>query len=118
MKIATSLSASLIATSFFWSSNTFAVSTGDRVYGVFGNHDSNLRVEAGYVKYPGDSSSKVEWDYCNNCNQWISNSSLWHSQSSAQEYVDQKDSEHTSVGEAAGVAAGLGLFYLFLKSKE
>ncbi|WP_069471216.1 hypothetical protein [Candidatus Marithrix sp. Canyon 246] len=117
MKIATSLSASLIATSFFWSSNTFAVNKWDTVYGVSGNNNSNLQILEGYVTDPGYNNSVVHWYSCD-CNKLVSNSSLWYSQSSAQEYVDKMDSEHTSVGEAAGVAAGLGLFYLFLKSQE
>jgi len=99
----------MVAISLLYSSHAFAVDVGDRVYGVFGSHDSNLRIESGYVTTAGNSSSKVEWDNCYNCNKWINNSNLWYDRSSAQVYVNKKDSEHTSIGEAAGAVAGAAI---------
>ena len=112
------VSVGLLVTSVFWASATFAVDVGDRVYGVFGPHDSDLSVYGGYVRVAGSSSSKVEWDYCYNCNEWISNGSLWYSRSSAQEYANKKDSEHTSFGEGAAIGIGAMILYCISDSSN
>ena len=85
-----------------------AASVGDKVYVIFGS-GSSAEVKSGTVIVAGDSRSKVEWDYCSTCDAWVYNSSFYSSRSSAQEIVNKMDSEHTSVGEAAGAAVGVGI---------
>lgn len=98
------------------SSSAFAGSAnvGDHIYVVEGS-GSDAYVWSGTVIVAGESRSKIDWDSCSisTCGEWIYNSSMYYSRSTAQQVADKMDAEHTSVGEAAG-AVGLGLIGLFV----
>lgn len=106
----------LIMVSFFLinvSSTALAWSVGDRVYVIFGS-GSGAEVESGNIAVVGGSNSKVEWDSCYNCPDWVSNGSFYRSYSSAKSRRDEMDESHLSVGEAVGAAAILGAIYLIM----
>jgi len=94
-----------------------AWSVGDQVYAIFGS-GSSARVESGTIVVFGESRSKVEWNYCSNCNPWSYNSDFYYSYSSAKEYADKLDSEHTSIGEAAGTVAAAGIIWAILEEMD
>lgn len=83
-------------------------SNGDRVYAIFGRHESAAYVRGGNIVQAGDSNSKVEFDSCiPECYKWMSNYSLYGSKGKAQEIVKEMDEGHTSFTEGAGMAVGL-----------
>lgn len=91
----------------------YALSVGDKIYVVFGS-GSSAEVESGRIVVVGENNSRVEWDYCSLCSEWVSNYSFYYDSAEAHKYRDKLDSEHTSVGEVVGTVGGIGLMLLLL----
>ena len=101
--------------------NACSTSVGDRVHVVLykPHNQSSASVHSGYVRTVGSSSSKVEWDYCTSgggCEKWIDNCNLHSTKAAAEAERKESDANHTSVGEAVGGAAAVGLGLLILCS--
>ena len=92
-----------------------AVSVGDRVYVIFGT-GSSATVKGGNIEKVGTDISKVVWNACNDCRDWISNSSFYYSRETAQKRADKMDSEHISVGEVAGTAIVIGGLWALIEA--
>ena len=101
----------------FTSANALGV--GDRIYVIFGSGSSAF-VKGGNVLRVGGEISKIDWNDCDNCREWIKNSSFYYSRAKANKRVNEMDSKHTSIGEATGAAvlvggAGWFLYEIFKK---
>jgi len=85
-------------------------SIGDRVYALFGRHESAAKVRGGNVVQPGESNSYVEFDSCiPECYKWMDNLFLYPSKYKAQEVAKSLDENHTSLGEGLGMALGAAI---------
>jgi len=96
-------------------SSAIAWAAGDKVYVIFGEGSAS-EVESGYIRVVGNSNSKVEWNYCSDCPDWVANWRFYEYYSDAEKERARRDSEHTSLGEAASAAAIGGLIYLLLNN--
>ena len=92
---------------FLGFTNASAVSVGDRVYVIFGS-ESSAFVKGANVLKVGPEISKVEWNDCSSCRDWIKNSSFYYSRATAQARVDKMDDEHISADEILGSTAVVG----------
>ena len=88
--------------------NANAVSIGDRVYVVFGS-ESSAYVKGGNILKVGPEISKVDWNDCDNCRDWIKNTSFYYDRKIAQKRVDKMDSEDISTKEILGTTAAVGV---------
>ena len=89
----------------FTSANALGV--GDRIYVIFGSGSSAF-VKGGNVLRVGGEISKIDWNDCDNCREWIKNSSFYYSRAKANKRVDEMDSNHISAGEVAGTVVVIG----------
>jgi hypothetical protein len=93
---------------------SLAVGVGDRVHVIF--EEAQAYIESGYIVVAGENSSKVEWDNCNTCSQWISNSSFYYSLLTAETIVNERNEQSSlsldELGKVVGGAViGFGVLY-------
>lgn len=103
------------------------VSVKDKVYVVFGSGNSAY-IESAYVLRVGSEFSKVEWNHCSDCSEWIKTSLFYYSYNSAKKNVDRMDTNDSFIREdiihllgAACIinntAANMGWFFNITKHK-
>lgn len=109
----------------FTASSVFGMSScyeGERVHYVDG-YKSDAKVLSGYVINTRSNHEEclIRWDNQGTAFNpgepwWIYASSLYDNYSDASSERSERDSSHTSLGEAAGAAAIGGLIYMLLNS--
>lgn len=69
---------------------------GDKVYIIFGK-GSSARVESGNILKVGTTNSKIHWDDCSDCQQWVANSNFYYSLNKINKIIEQMDLEDMSM---------------------